>query len=98
MTALEMRTNQIVPTEKPVYACHADGLVCHSCVLDENTADDCVHAGPLLYAGKGKMDCLNWRPVAISPTAKPVIQGCVLPEDLARSTSYNTPVSKTPSV
>lgn len=56
----------VMQKAKPVlYACHADGMVQDTCVLDDGCPDDCLDAEKLHAQGKGKLDCSDWRPITI---------------------------------
>lgn len=55
------------------YGCHADlddGMEPDGCVLDEKRACDCVYAGILEKAGKGKHECDHWKPIVMVGTSK----------------------------
>lgn len=50
------------------YGCHCD-LEPHmkpdGCVIDSGDIYDCIHAGRLTNAGKGRNECEYWQPIRI---------------------------------
>ncbi|MDA8139778.1 MAG: hypothetical protein M0036_14100 [Desulfobacteraceae bacterium] len=48
------------------YGCHCDlepDQAPDECVIDAGRANDCVYAGQLVKAGKGRQDCKYWQAI-----------------------------------
>jgi len=58
----------VLANQAKTFGCHCDlepGMNPDGCVLDENRAEDCTQAGPLVAAGKDKWHCKEWRVVTL---------------------------------
>ncbi len=52
--------------EETKYGCHLDlepGMCPDGCVLDDGSSDKCMCADRLLREGKGREDCVYWKPI-----------------------------------
>lgn len=61
-----MITNLIVKflestLEDEMKACHSDGYIQETCVIDNDEAYNCIQAEVLLQRGQGRDDCKYWR-------------------------------------